>query len=300
MNSRICVRMLRHAEIVMCLSTVSLFGQLTTETVNVRDSRPLSALGLEVQARTGVPINYEDPRYENAADLEDVTDRIMSAEQKAQAQPGVRIVVPKGGTLAASVSFDQKRAKPDLLSATSAMNAAILAQNDAGVLSPKFEMSTVGNSLFVRPLQVRDASGQMRRVSPVLDTRVTVPRGTRSVIATLEVLLKQVSATSGYTIHLGTMPIRTMMTTQVTVGADQEAASAVLARMLADISNISAGLASNPRFSYVMYFDAKQRSYAFNVQKIPDSFTEGSSRTDLPLSQPSSAEGVYFKKSPGF
>ncbi len=275
-----------------------LTAQITTEILTVQDPRPLSAIGAAIEVRTGVPINYEDARYEHEADLQDVTDTIMSPEQKAQARPGVRVIVPKGGTLTTSLSTDPAGPFPDFLSASTALNAALQAYHGSGAFSAKFAVSTRNGALFIKPTQIRDAAGENRDSTPVLDTAVTLEHRTRRGIETLDLLAKVLSTASGYRVEVGTVPLRAMIESQVTMGAEKEAAVSVLTRLLGSVAEASGGKSDKPALSYAVFFDVKQRFYAINIHWVTNPNRSIHSIHSLPVSVPASAEGVYFKKTP--
>ena len=67
--------------------------------IRVSHPRPLEAALDQLEKKIGLPINYEDPPYECAAEIQDVTDKVQNAQQRA-AHPNTRILVPKAGTLA--------------------------------------------------------------------------------------------------------------------------------------------------------------------------------------------------------
>jgi hypothetical protein len=72
--------------------------------VEVDDARPLMRAVDELQARLGVPIHYEDPPFQHADDLEDITDRVPQTPQQRAANPGVKFIVPRGGRLSVNLT----------------------------------------------------------------------------------------------------------------------------------------------------------------------------------------------------
>lgn len=285
---------------IVCVAVTSLAtllaAQTKTDTISVQDPRPLSAIAAAIEARTGVPINYEDARYENAADLQDITDSIMTPEQKAQAIPGVRVVVPKGGSLTALVTVNLKGPFPDLLGASNALANAINAYNSSPAFSAEFEMNSRDGVLYVEPRRIRDGAGQLRGISPVLSTPITLERRERTGLETLGLITSQLSKTTGYRVEIGTVPLYAMITSQVTFGSDNERAETVVTRLLAAVAAAAAGRGGSQAFSYAMLFDVRH-GYAINVHSVP-SVNRNPSPHSLPESKPASAEGVYFKRTP--
>lgn len=58
-------------------------------------SRPVSTLIDQIRKRERISITYEDPRYANSADIEDVTAEV-SRGSEVEKKYGARILVPKG------------------------------------------------------------------------------------------------------------------------------------------------------------------------------------------------------------
>lgn len=274
-----------------------LTAQTTQETLTVQDPRPLSAIAAGIEARTGVAINYEDARYEHPADLQDVTDSIMISEQKAQAKPGVRVFVPKGGKLTALLSVDPNGPRPDFLSASAALNNAIQGYNNSADFSAKFTASASNGALFIKPVEIRDTTGQRRNSTPVLDSPITIDRRTRRGLDTLDLLAKTLSTASGFRVEVGTVPLRAMIESQVTMGADKEAAMTVLTRLLGLVAIASGGKLENPILSYTLNFDGKQRFFVINVHRVGNANPSQPTHS-LPHASPASPEGPYFKKTP--
>ncbi|HXA50388.1 MAG TPA: hypothetical protein VNV86_08800 [Candidatus Acidoferrum sp.] len=297
MESRYIHRQLTTALVLSASFIGPLVAQTKTEALTVQDPRPLSALAAEIEKRTGVPINYEDVRYENAADVRDVTDSIMSPEQKAQALPGVRVIVPNGGGLTTSISVNSTGSFPDVASASAALAGALNAYHTSPAFRARFTVSTGDGVLYIQPTQMRDATGQIKAVTPVLAAPITLERQTRSGLETLDILAKQLSKTSGYRVEVGTVPLRAMIASQVTIGSDNESAATVVTRLLVAVAAASGGGAGGPALSYAMLFDPRQAFYVINVHPVPNPNPASSLRT-LPISKPASVDGVYFKQPP--
>ena len=51
-----------------------------------------------LQQQFGIAINYEDPPFAYKDDIRDITDQVQSPRQR-EANPNVRILVPRGGAL---------------------------------------------------------------------------------------------------------------------------------------------------------------------------------------------------------
>src|SRR5436305_10799957 len=74
-------------------------GQTKDVTISVKDPRPIAAAALQIEQLSKVPINYEDPFLRNSADLQDVTDEVLSSAQKDKIGSAVRVIGARGGEL---------------------------------------------------------------------------------------------------------------------------------------------------------------------------------------------------------
>ena len=271
---------------LLLLGGVATAQTLTHVTVN--DPRPLAAIALEIERLSGLPVNYEDVPYENAADLEDVTAKIMNAAQQAQAVPGVRVIVPKGGQLVAPIPLGPNGTLPDVVSTLSALLSAVSGYHASPAFPSRFTVSETNGVLYIQPDQVLGRNGQMRKVVPVLYTPITIESKRRTALDALAVLTDQLSKTSGAKVEIGTVPIQAFAISQVTIGATAQPAVQVLTKLLASM-NVGT-------MSYSMLFDPRQKFYALNIHALPNSTSPVTSNRSLPTVPQSSAEGVYFKK----
>jgi hypothetical protein len=68
-----------------------------TITSDPRDlSRPISTLLNQLRQRDKIPVTYEDPRYSNRADIQDVTYQVAKNLSPAEEKFGTRILGPSG------------------------------------------------------------------------------------------------------------------------------------------------------------------------------------------------------------
>jgi hypothetical protein len=271
-------------------------AQMRTETLSVDDPRPLSAIAAAIEGRTGVPISYEDARYEHTADLEDVTDKVTNAQQKAQGSPNVRVIVPKGGKLTTSITFDPKARSADIEAASAALRSAVSTYNNSQLFGARFQITVRNAAIYVEPVQFRESTGQFKTATSVLATPIIMERQERSGLETLSIIASLLSK-SGYRVEVGTVPLRAMINSRVTIGASGESAIDVLTRALASIGEVMQGRFARPTFAYTMLFDPKQRFYALNIRVVQNPNSDHPTHT-LPESKPTSSEGVYFKRTP--
>lgn len=84
----------------LSMVALALQGQ-TIKVIDVSEPRPLwSALDQLEIANPGVAINYEDPPYENLADVQD-----SATPQQQAAHTGFHLIVPRAGHLSAAITI---------------------------------------------------------------------------------------------------------------------------------------------------------------------------------------------------
>jgi hypothetical protein len=95
-RSRSLIALLASAAILASFSAAA-NAQTYAVVLSVNDGRPMGQAVLSLIRSYPVTITYEDPRYEYAGDLRDIT-RPVSKTRDAE----VRTIVPKGGALQAT------------------------------------------------------------------------------------------------------------------------------------------------------------------------------------------------------
>jgi len=90
------MRLQRSIFLFGCLITLATAQEAVTVKAPSDDlSRSVSSVISQIRKQTGVSITYEDPRYINESDIEDVTDAVSKASD-AEKKLGPRILIPKG------------------------------------------------------------------------------------------------------------------------------------------------------------------------------------------------------------
>lgn len=228
--------------------SLGLYGQAVS-VIDVSDHRPL-ALALEkLQALTGIPVNYEDVRYENPADLEDVA----TPEQRLR-YPGYRLLVPRKGQVKASVGPHD----PGSVADTVASVYALVASYRASGLPGDFKVDQANGMLYVAPTKMLNRAGSLQDVRPAMDTIVSMPYAERRAIDCLEAITRAVSTVIGTKIAVGAFPL-TSAEKRVACGANGESARDTLAALLSKVSETPA--------SYELLFDP-MTGYMLNLRFI--------------------------------
>lgn len=235
--------------------------------VDVTDSRPLSAAIDALEVVVGTSINYEDPPYENATDLQDV-----STQAQRTAQAGFRLLVPRVGRVTAGVPTP---------------SAGIVQENDVifdvnlllanyrqNTLPGDFTVEQANGMLYVTPTQVLGANGSVRSVTSPMMSLVTIPYAQRSVSDTVQAIFDAVYKATGLRIVIGNLPF--WPTDVVSFGASGVSARDALAQLFVQTRRgpLSYRLTFDPKPDTMRFFD-----YMINVQ--PTGFVVPAAPADL-------------------
>jgi hypothetical protein len=228
--------------------------------IAVDGPRPLMQLVDRLEALSGVPINYEDPRYDRPAEIEDVTDRVQTAAQRS-ANPTARILVPRGGRLAVALPLASER--PDQADVGSLLIHMRSAYETAD-LPGRFEIAERNGVWHV------EGRGAGNNSTSVMAHRISIPRKRRGAGEFLKLLLNEVGQQAGVRVVIGSLPFVAFAAAQGDFGADYEPAATVMARLFLRLSRgTHTGASRRPRFSYRLLFDPGLKYYAFNVRAVP-------------------------------
>lgn len=231
-------------------------------------SRPVSSLIDQIRKQTGVSITYEDPRYVNQSDIEDVTDAVSKASD-AEKKYGPRILIPKGH----SITFVYQ---PSEMKNRSSAKAALerLVREYALGGGPAFIVSEDASRLHVVPDQVLDAKGAMVHQGSVLDTTITVPSAHRNGGQLLQAICDAVRSETAIEIEIGpSVPGNYLARFETKDGITNLPAAKAIANLLD---------AASPKatFDWDLYYDPADRSYMLNFAYVGPS--------EMPLSVPDS------------
>jgi hypothetical protein len=223
--------------------------------INVNQPRPLEVALDKLEKLMGIPINYEDPRYQCAADLQDTTDQVQSAAQKA-AHPTFRIIVPTAGALV----FDSLMpAVPQPVDALAAVTQ-LVQQHQAKGNSGRFIVKTVGSVLTVEPGAARNAGCTWTTVSPLMETKIGFASQTRDATDTLTLILNSLTKQVGVKVGLARLPMLSFVKKTATIGANDEPANVVMVRLFEQLSSTPSSV-----FSYHLFFDPATNSYMADI-----------------------------------
>jgi len=230
-------------------------AQTYSVVLSINDGRPMGQAVLSLIRSYPVTITYEDPRYEYAGDLRDITRQLSKSHR-----PEVRTIVPRGGALRAMYDVSQDTGEPvDMADAIQ----KVIDANNLARFGGHFELLQSGAAFHVVPTEVRDGKGRWVQQRSILDAPITFSSGgEKDGFGLIEAILQQVGAASGQKI-LGGRPNTAIacgrtgcIENERIVDATNEPARDVLMRLVSSL---------NPRYTWVLYYDAAERCYYFNL-----------------------------------
>lgn len=248
------------------LQNICLCGCLTAlaiaqETITVKApsddlSRPVSSVVGQIRKQTGASITYEDPRYANQSDIEDVTDAVSKASAPEK-KHGRRILIPKGHPL----TFVY--APSDMKSPNSAKAVLErLVHEYALAAGPAFAITQDGTRLHVVPNQVLDVSGALVHQGSILETVITVPSARRDGGQLLQAICDAIRSKTGNVIEIGpSAPSNYLARFETRDGiTNLPAANA--------IENILDAASPKATFDWDLYYDPGDRTYTLNFASV--------------------------------
>ena len=230
-------------------------AQTYTVVLSVNDARPMAEAVLSLIRTYPVTITYEDPRYEYAGDLHDVARQVSKTPH-----PPFRSIGPRGGALQATYDVSEETGAP--LDMAAAIQSVVDANNLAR-FGGHFEVRQSGATFHVVPTEVRDGKGRWVPQQSLLDAPITFSSGgNKDGFGLIEAILREVSAASGERIVGGRPAIAINCTSpgcienERVVDATNEPARDVLMQLVSSL---------NPRYTWLLYYDAAERRYYFNL-----------------------------------
>lgn len=164
----------------------------TTESSNSRmiskRARPLEDAAVLLQAEYGMPITYEDPILIWREDLESV--------QYAKGKTGLQ---PKPLSFSMPVDVDPGR-NPKL---DDWLLGKVLDAYHRQTDGPRFRVTDWSWGLSILPAEVRDANGQLAKVTPLLDTIISIPEAVRSPSEHFGAICEAITTSTGIELKYG-------------------------------------------------------------------------------------------------
>ena len=151
----------------------------------VADSaRPLDAISIALADRFGISISVEDPIWLYPGDLRD------AAMENPRLRKGV--LVPRGGLLDFGFTVGAGGSIEDVQAVMQSLLDAVNRE-----LSLRYRLDVEKDRFTFVPIRIRDASGVMTDVVPLLDRHVTIPYATRTVAQAAVLMAEDLSKQTG-------------------------------------------------------------------------------------------------------
>ncbi|HEY3971515.1 MAG TPA: hypothetical protein VGM18_00840 [Candidatus Sulfotelmatobacter sp.] len=252
---------MRHALLsVILLGTFILVAAAqdsVTVTSDPRDfSRPISTVINQIRQREKVSITYEDPRYANAAEIEDVTAQVAKGSE-LEKRYGPRILVPKGHPLTFVYSPADMH-NPDGAKAT----VERLLQEYASLGGPAFAVIGDNARLHVVPDEILNSSGTRVQQGSVLDSLITIPAARRDGGELLQAICDEIKKQSGYDVGIGpSAPDNYLAQYTTSEGITNKTAREALQDLLDRATPPST-------FVWDLYFDPADSGYGLNFAYV--------------------------------
>jgi len=190
----------------------------------VDSPRPVDSAAVTLANEFGIRVNVEDPPYAFRDEVKDV-----SAGVSPEARIRRTVLIPKGGRLEIHFFLTPDGKIADIPSVLQGLADAANAQ-----FPFEYRVETDGGWFTLVPTHSRDSLGRSIPVTPLLDRRVTIPAGTRSIAASAQLMTEALSAQTGLSVsccQTGVAGLPWGMG-QAPFSADDETARSVLKRLI--------------------------------------------------------------------
>lgn len=163
--------------------------------IDVDEPRPLWFALDQLENVIHFPVNYEDPPWASASDLQTITPPRC---------PTCQTIGPRTGHVTASIE------KPLAGTASEAdalfdVNLLLISYR-LNSLSGEFQTEQANGMIYVTPTTVRGADGVIRPVTSPLLTKITIPYDRGRVTETVQAILNAVTAATGLRFGIGGIP----------------------------------------------------------------------------------------------
>jgi len=260
------VRNVRCATLAL-VALIQLGGQEASklEKIRVSGSRPLSEAADWLEKRFGIPVNYEDPKYLSASNIQDITDEVVSAAAR-QTNPAVRVLVPRRAQVEIVTPLPSGTPTQERL--LELASSVVSEHNRSGNPGTFRAISSTGTISVVPAWDSDLASGQMH-AAPLLDTVIRLNATQGMTLETLRDVLKALEQASGTKVLIGMVPQNLLHATVTAADAGEAPARDILTRMIRQMRWKDARLSGDiPRMSWRLYYDPGNPSFVLNLHVV--------------------------------
>jgi hypothetical protein len=194
-------------------------------TLIIESPRPVHSAAQTLAERFGIRASAEDPAYVFQDDVVEVT-----TEAASRSNPRKKLLIPKGGRL--EVQFP---VRPDGFPEDVRGMLEKLVEKANAQFPFAYRLDVDGDLFTLTPTRTRDALGRVVEATPLLDRRVTIPAGSRTVAETAGLMAAALSAQTGLRVSCcqGVVVGIPWGLTNVAFEAHEEPARSVLQRLIA-------------------------------------------------------------------
>lgn len=214
-------------------------------TVQATGSRPLDRALEAIRTEYGWLVDYEDPPYQGPYGLGSIP---------WPAHPGLKWVVPASGSFSSTYPENSKTWSSP--AAQQLVLQKILSDYDMSGNPGRFVVRQQSDgSMDVVGVGVRDSSGDITSLTPILDTPISIAAGTRDGMTTLSLIADAVSRASGTEVDVGS-PVNALAEASVTTAGGQASARSLL---------LQAVDAARVKLVWELRYDPQTKSYGLSV-----------------------------------
>jgi|GEM_PF-871830 len=281
--------MLRILFALLCAAALAPAQGTRTEVLSVDGPRPLALAAELLEQRHGWAINYEDPPWDYAGDVE---DRTPAGPRLPNLDPRRRTLVPKSGRIHLEYEVDAATGQPaNPLVVLQALVDAHAAWGNPGL----FRVVQEEGYFSILPDKVRDAQGRWSEATRILDTPVSFPAQPRSIGEALQVLEQQIQQRAGRRVWQGGVDAKLAILGRTQAGADNEPARVALRRIVNEPAGGTGGPQPSRKMVWHLYYQHGW-DWALTLRAAPGQATPAFIAPPPESSRPEDASSRWFKK----
>jgi len=234
---------------------------------SVHDGKPLLRICEQLEEKFHWRISYEDPPIYWQDEL-----------QQGVAPSGTPWLVLHPVSLSVDIAI---RPNPGGLSAQNALERilptepkrtafkTILGAYHGNLNRDVYRVIESDDFIHIVPTAVRDENGTLRPFQPLLDTRITIPKGKYLLLTLVSQIIAQVSNKTGMRVFEGTIPMNLFTQMQMTEEANDEAARDVLERVFNKVDEQPPAQNLPPfRLTWYLGFSHNGQNYFMNIHAV--------------------------------
>jgi hypothetical protein len=225
-------------------------AQVQQGAITVDDPRPLASAVAELEKRHGWVVTYEDPPYESAGDVRDVTGAVRKDSDLSKT-----VLVPNGGLFVFNYVLANLAGSPDPQTVLPALLDAYHLSGNPGM----FRLLRTESVFHVVPATSQNSRGGVAPRTSRLDVLINIRAQDRSALEMLQAILRAVSESTGTNLVVGTVPTNLLLQTRVRQPVSNTTATTALIRTFA---------ATRKNLSWQLFCQPGTTTCAMNVHVV--------------------------------